>query len=113
MIMTHENEILSSRLKREAQQWIELEMEKRMAAAEEEIKYPADVGSNIYMDEITSKHVKDATDYARQEIRRELEMDAERWIEEELKKRGENIEKTQLKYRDESLDARFCGMDDH
>lgn len=40
-------------------------------------------------------------------------MDAERYIEKELKRRGEKIEKTELKYRDENLDARFCGMDDH
>ena len=111
--MRQENEFLRERLRKEADQWVEVEMEKRMAAAEEEIKLQADLGSNIYVDEITSRHVRDMTAYARQEIRRELEMDAERWIEEELKKRGETIERADLKYRDENLDARFCGMDDH
>ena len=41
--MTKENEVLREKLKKEAQQWIELEMEARMAAAAEEIAVQVDV----------------------------------------------------------------------
>jgi hypothetical protein len=111
--MTRENEMLRQKLTDEARQWIEVEYEARMDAASDEIETQANLGGNLFHDEIIHKHVRDATAYAGQEIRRELEMESEKWIEEEMKRRGERIEKTELKYRDENLDARFCGMDDH
>lgn len=111
--MTRENEMLRQKLTDEARQWIEVEYETRMDAASDEIETQANLGGNLFHDEIIHKHVRDATAYAGQEIKRELEMESEKWIEEEMKRRRERIEKTELKYRDENLDARFCGMDDH
>jgi hypothetical protein len=35
-------------------------------------------------------------------------MDAERYIEEELKRRGEKIERSELKYADTDLEGRTC-----
>jgi hypothetical protein len=111
--MTHENEILRKRLTEEASQWVAVEYEAWMDAASEEIATQADLGEYIFHEGVIQKHIRDATAYAGQEIRRELEMKSEKWIEEEMKRRGEKIEQTGLKYRDEILDARFCGMDDH
>jgi hypothetical protein len=90
--MTHTDEILHERLKRESEKWIELELEARMAAAAEEIAHQADVGSNLHCGGTVKKHVEDATAYARQEILRELEVQAEDWIREELRKRSEQTD---------------------
>jgi hypothetical protein len=86
--MAQVDELLRRRLKREAEQWIEQELEARMAAAEEEINLQADIGSNLHCTGTVNKHIEDATAYARQEILRELEVQAEDWIREELKKRS-------------------------
>jgi hypothetical protein len=86
--MVHTDEVLMERLKKEAQQRIALELEARMAAVEEEIAVQAEVGSNLHCGGTVEKHVKDATAYARQEILRELEVEADEWIRGELKKRS-------------------------
>ncbi len=83
--MTKENEVLREKLKKEAQQWIELEMEARMAAAAEEIAVQVDVGSNIHCGGKMQEHATKATSYAEQEMRRELEVEADRRIEKKLK----------------------------
>ena len=87
--MIHNDEIRRASLRKEADQWIELEMETRMAAAAEEIATQADVGSNILPEPAIQKHVTDATRYAEQEIRRDLEMEADSWIERKMKEQAE------------------------
>lgn len=83
--MTYVDEVRLARLKKEANSWIEREMEARMAAAVEEIATQADVGSNVLPEALIQKHITDATRYAEQEIRRELEMEADKWIEDRMK----------------------------
>lgn len=85
--MGHTDEVLMERLKKEAKQRVALELEARMAAVEDEVALQADVGSNLHGSGIIEKHVKDATAYARQEILRELEVQADEWVKEEIKKR--------------------------
>jgi hypothetical protein len=103
--MGYKDEIFYRRLREEADQWIEREMEARMGYASEEIETQADVGSNLFGDSTIKKHMRDATAYAEQEIRRGLEMEAEKRIEEELKKHTEQVE---LKYKDVDLEGRSC-----
>jgi hypothetical protein len=86
--MAHMDEVLMERLKKEAKKRIALELEARMAAVQEEITVQADVGSNLHCGGTIEKHVKDATEYARQEILRELEVEADEWIRNEMKKRS-------------------------
>lgn len=83
--MTHKDEVRVARLRREADKWIEEEMEARMAAAAEEIAVQAEVASNAVPESVVQKHVEEATRYARQEMLRELELEAESWIERKLK----------------------------
>jgi hypothetical protein len=85
--MTHTDELLMERLKKEAREWINLELEARMAAVEDELAVQADVGSNLHCGGTIEKHVQDARAYARQEILRELEVQADEWVEEEYNKR--------------------------
>lgn len=87
--MTHSDELLRANLRKEARKWMELEMEARMAAAVEEIATQAEVGSNILPEAAVQKHVTDATRYAEQEIRRELELAAEEWVERKLREEAE------------------------
>jgi hypothetical protein len=84
--MGHVDEVLLERLKKEAKQRMALELETRMAAVADEIAVQADVGSNLHCGGTIEKHVKDATAYARQEIIRELEIEADEWVKEEMKK---------------------------
>ena len=86
--MAHTDEVLLERLRKEARSWMELELEARMAAATEEIAIQADVGANLHCGGTVKKHVEEATAYARQEILRELEVQAEDWVREELKRRS-------------------------
>ena len=87
--MTRTEELSRARLRKEANKWIEMEMETRMAAAVEEIAMQAEVGSNILPEHAVQKHVTEATSYAEQEIRRELELEAEEWIERKLSEEAE------------------------
>jgi hypothetical protein len=82
--MPFENEILREKLRKEMKGWIELELEARMAAAAEEIAVQADIGANVHCEGTIRKHVTDATSYAEQEMRRELEVEAEKRVEEKL-----------------------------
>jgi len=83
--MNYVDEVRMARLRKEANNWIEGEMEARMAAAVEEIATQADVGSDALPEDVIQKHITDATRYAEQEIRRELELEADKWIEDRMK----------------------------
>ena len=86
--MAHVDEVLMERLKKEAKQRMEVELEARMAAVEEELAVQADVGKNLHCGCTVEKHVHDATAYARQEILRELEVEADQWVKKEMEKRS-------------------------
>jgi hypothetical protein len=82
--MINFEEKVRERLEKEAAEWIESELEKRMDHAIELIHNQAQdaCGEHSY-----EKHVMKATAYAEEEIRKELEFESNLWIEEELKKR--------------------------
>lgn len=81
-----ENKFLH-RLNQEAADWVEEELKKRMVLAKEAIEEQV----RISMPEIgptkAGNHLKKALAYAEEEIRMELEFEAQTWIDEELKKR--------------------------
>ena len=87
--MTYVDEVRVARFRKEANKWIETEMEARMAAAVKEIATQAEAGSNALPEEVIEKHITDATKYAEQEIRRELEMEADKWVERKLQDAAE------------------------
>jgi len=78
---------LREKLRREAAEWIEKELEKRMEYAEAEILKQANVAMDAVGAGKAKKHVEKAMAYAEQEIRVELDNYSRVWIEEEVKKR--------------------------
>lgn len=72
------------RLEKEAEKWVEAELEVRMKHAVELIHRQAQgaCGEHAY-----EAHIQQATAFAEEALRRELEFERKLWIEEELKKR--------------------------
>lgn len=82
-------EKLREKLRREADGWIEKELKERMAHAEMLIRRQA---QDACSGEEASEHIRKASPYAMEEIRKDLEFEASGWVEGELKKRLERIE---------------------
>lgn len=86
-------EKLREKLRKEADDWIEKELNKRMEYAEAEILKQANVALEAVGTNKAQKHVVSAMAYAKQEIRVELDNYSRVWIEEEVKKRLKKDEK--------------------
>jgi hypothetical protein len=76
------------KLEEDAARWIQDELAVRMAHAREAIEDQV----NISMPEIgptrAGNHLKKALAFAEENIRMDLELEAQAWIDEEMKKRG-------------------------
>jgi len=80
-------EKLREKLKKEAEEWVEKELNKRMDYAEAEILKQANVALEAVGANKAQKHVVDAMAYAEREIWVDLDNYSRVWIEEEVKKR--------------------------
>jgi hypothetical protein len=79
-------------LEKEAAQWVEEELVKRMNHAKEAIQEQV----NISLPEIgpnrAHDHLKKALAFAEENLRMQLEFEAQTWIDEELEKRKDAVE---------------------
>ena len=80
-------EKLRDKLRKEADEWIEKELKKRMEYAEVEILKQANSAMEVVGAAKAKQHVEKAMAYAEQEMRMELDNYSRVWIEEEVKKR--------------------------
>ena len=89
-------------LETEAAQWVEEELQRRMVYALDAIENQADVSSVMCGEEGAKRHIKEAGTFAEENIRNELEFEADRWVEEELHKQtGPMLE-------DHNLEGNWC-----
>ena len=90
--MSDTDEKFLHRINEEAARWVEEELVKRMGYAKEAIEEQA----NTAMPEIgpakAGIHMKKALAFAEEEIRLELEFEAQNWIDQEMRKRRESLE---------------------
>jgi len=89
-------------LEAEAAQWVEGQLERRMVYAMDAIEYQADVSSIMCGEEGAKRHIKEAGTFAEENIRNELEFEADRWVEEELRKQKRPM------LEDHNLEANSC-----
>ena len=75
------------KLEAEAAQWVEEEFSRRMEYAREAIEYQADVSSIMCGEDGARKHIRDASAFAEEGIRQELEFEATGWVEEKVNER--------------------------
>jgi hypothetical protein len=90
------------KLEAEAAQWVEKELVLRMAHARDAIEYQADLSSAVCGEEGAKKHIRDATAFAEEGIRNELEFEASNWVEEELRNRSRPM------LEDHNLEGGWC-----
>ena len=74
-------------LEKEAAQWVEEELEKRMTYARDAIEYQTVVSSEMCGEGGAKRHIRDASALAEEGIRQELEFEADGWVEGKLKER--------------------------
>ncbi len=89
-------------LEKEATQWVEGELQRRMTYAMDAIEHQADVSLIVCGDEGAKRHVKDASALAEEGIRQGLEFEADAWVEEEVKKRNRPM------LEDHNLEGNWC-----
>ncbi len=90
------------RLEAEAAKWVEEELVRRMEYAREAIEYQADVSSIMCGEEGARKHIKDASAFAEEGIRQELEFEASGWVEEKVNERKRPL------LEDHDLEGNLC-----
>ena len=90
------------KLEKEAAQWVEEELERRMAYARDAIDYQVDVSVAMCGEGGAKKHIRDASALAEEGIRQELEFEADGWIEGKLK------ERTKPLLEDHDLEGNIC-----
>lgn len=100
--MINMDDKMREKLEREAAQWVEEELVLRMAYAREAIEYQADMSSVMCGEEGARKHIRDATAFAEENIRNELEFEASAWVDEELRKRSRPM------LEDRNLESNWC-----
>ena len=93
---------IREQLEKEAAQWVEGELKRRMMYAMDAIEEQADISSIMCGEEGARRHVRDAGAFAEENIRNELEFEAHAWVEEELKKRNRPM------LEDHNLEGNWC-----
>ena len=93
---------LREKLEKEAAQWVEEELEKRMKYAREAIEFQADLSADVCGPGGAEKHIRDASALAEENIRMELELEADGWIETSLKERNKPM------LEDHDLEGKWC-----
>ena len=90
------------KLEKEAAQWVEGELEKRMGFATEAIEYQVSISAGMCGENGAKKHIRDASALAEEGIRQELEFEAEGWVEEKIR------ERTRPMLEDHDLEGNLC-----
>ena len=90
------------KLEKEAAQWVEEELERRMSYARDAIEYQTVVSSEMCGEGGAKKHIRDASALAEEGIRQELEFEAEGWIESKVKERARPL------LEDHDLEGNIC-----
>ena len=76
---------IREKLEAEAAQWVEEELVRRMAYATDAIENQADISSIICGEAGAKKHIRDASAFAEEGIRQELEFEMTGWVEEKMR----------------------------
>jgi len=76
------------KLEAEAAQWVEEELVRRMEYARGAIEFQADLSSGMCGEEGARKHIRDASVFAEEGIRQELEFEADGWVEKKMSERA-------------------------
>lgn len=92
---------IHGKLRKEADEWIEKELEIRMEHADAEIERQADISSISCGEGAAKRHIKTAHIFAEEEIRRDLEHEAKLWMDGEIKKHS-------IQLQDRKLDSNWC-----
>ena len=79
-------------LEEEAAQWVEKELFARMIHAKEAIEEQVNISQPEIGPARAGDHLKKALSFAQENIRMELELEAQAWIDEEFKKRKAALE---------------------
>ena len=93
---------IREKLEAEAAQWVEEELVRRMAYAKDAIENQADVSSIMCGEEGARKHIRDASAFAEEGIRQELEFEATGWVEEKMHERARPM------LEDHDLEGNLC-----
>jgi hypothetical protein len=90
------------KLEAEAAQWVEEELVRRMAYANDAIGNQADISTIMCGEAGAKKHIRDASALAEEGIRQELEFEADGWVESTLKERNKPL------LEDHDLEGNLC-----
>ncbi|MCJ7500522.1 hypothetical protein MUP29_09720 [bacterium] len=101
-MMINIEEKVREKLEKEAAQWVEEELEKRMAYARDAIDYQVDVSADMCGECGANKHIREASALAEEGIRQELEFEADGWVEGKLKERSRPL------LEDHDLEGNIC-----
>ncbi len=93
---------IREKLEAEAAQWVEEELVRRTAYAKDAIENQADVSSIMCGEEGARKHIRDASAFAEEGIRQELEFEMAGWVEEKMR------ERTRPLLEDHDLEGNLC-----
>jgi len=100
--MVNMEDKVREKLVEEAAQWVEEELGKRMIYAREAIEEQVNISEDMCGPQKAEEHVKEATALAQENIRLELEFEAEEWVEGKLKERGKPL------LEDHDLEGNLC-----
>lgn len=85
--MSEIEEKFQQRINEEAARWVEKELEKRMAHAREAIQEQVQISMPEVGPSTAGNHLNKALAFAEEQIRMELEFEAQTWVDEQLKTR--------------------------
>ena len=83
------------RLEEEAAQWVEKELFTRMIYAKEAIEEQVNVSQPEIGPERSSVHLEKALSFAEENLRLELEMEAQAWVDQEMSKHDASLKNDQ------------------
>ena len=101
-VMVKMEDKVREKLEAEAKVWVEEELEKRMVYAREAIEEQVNISADMCGPKSAQKHVKDATALAEENIRQELEFEADEWVQSKLR------ERTKPLLEDHDLEGNLC-----
>lgn len=83
------------RLEEEAAEWVEKELFTRMIHAKEAIQEQVDISQPEIGPNRAGSHLKKALSFAQDNLRMDLEMEAQAWIDEEIRKHKASLKDDQ------------------
>ena len=93
---------IREKLEAEAAQRVEEELVRRMAYAKDAIENQADISTIMCGEAGAMKHIRDASAFAEEGIRQELEFEMAGWVEEKMR------ERTRPLLEDHDLEGNLC-----